>query len=66
MAKMCANISIEFCVACGACMNACPKNAISVYNGRYAVATEALCVGCGMCKRTCPAGVIDIVEESAL
>lgn len=46
------------CVACGSCMDACPRKAISVFRGSYAVVDAARCVGCGMCSRTCPAGVI--------
>ena len=52
------------CVACGVCVKACPKNAISIYKGCYAVVEEAKCVGCGLCARACPAGCIAIRERS--
>ena len=31
----------NICVACGACMKACPKGAISIYRGCYAVVDTA-------------------------
>ena len=55
----------QICVACGVCMNACPKGAISIYRGCYAVADESKCVGCGLCAKVCPAGCIRIQERSA-
>lgn len=56
----------KICVACGACMGACPKGALSVHRGCYAVADEAKCVGCGLCAKTCPAGGIAIRERRAV
>ena len=52
------------CVACGVCMKACPKAAISIYRGCYAVADAAKCVGCGLCAKACPAGCIETKERS--
>lgn len=52
------------CVACGVCMKACPKSAISIYKGCYAVVEEAKCVGCGLCTKACPAGCIVTSERS--
>jgi len=62
--KKLACVDKNICVACGACMKACPKSAISIYLGCYAVVEEAKCVGCGLCARTCPAGCIAIKERS--
>ncbi|MCI1959033.1 MAG: 4Fe-4S binding protein [Clostridia bacterium] len=66
MTKKNAVVDKEFCVACGACMKVCPKNAISVFCGKYAVTAENLCIGCGICEKICPAGVIDIMEARTL
>ena len=55
----------QICVACGVCMKACPKEAISIYRGCYAMADEGKCVGCGLCAKVCPAGCIRIQERSA-
>ena len=52
------------CVACGVCMKACCKEAISIYRGCYAVVEEENCVGCGLCAKACPAGCIAIKERS--
>lgn len=47
------------CVACGACMKVCPKNAIQVKSGICAVVDALSCVGCGLCVKACPAGIIE-------
>lgn len=51
------------CVACGACMKACPRKAISVWKGCYAVVEPEQCVGCGLCAKTCPANSIELKER---
>ena len=62
--KKYAVVDRKICVACGACMGACPKGALSVYKGCYAQVGEK-CVGCGLCAKACPAGCIDLKERSA-
>ena len=52
----------NICVSCGACVKVCPKNAISIWKGCFAVVNEETCVGCGLCARTCPAGCIEVKE----
>lgn len=54
------------CVACGSCVKVCPKGAVSVYKGLYAVVNPSQCVGCGKCAVACPAGIIEIVEREAM
>ena len=51
------------CVACGACVKACPIGAVTVWKGRHAVIDENLCIGCGKCENVCPAGSIEIVAR---
>ena len=45
------------CCACGACMNICPKHAISMvedeYGFKYPSINEELCIRCGVCKSVC-------------
>lgn len=53
------------CVACGVCLKACRKEAISIYRGCFAQVDEEKCVGCGLCAKACPAGCIAIRERSA-
>ena len=64
--KKVAVVDKGICVACGACMKACPKGAISVYGGCYAAVDAAKCVGCGLCAKTCPAGCIAVRERSEI
>lgn len=46
------------CVACGVCAKVCPKEAVTIYRGCYAVVDEGKCIGCGICVDNCPAGVM--------
>ena len=63
MAKRMAFIDKNRCVACGVCLGACPKWAISIHKGCYAVVDSEKCVGCGLCARACPVGCIEIKER---
>ena len=54
----------KICVACGVCLKACPKGALSIYRGCFAQVDYEKCVGCGLCAKACPAGCIAITERS--
>ena len=56
----------NICVACGVCLKACRKEAISIYRGCFAQVKAEKCVGCGLCAKACPAGCIAITERSDL
>ena len=56
----------RICVACGACMKACTKGAITIHRGCYALMDESRCVGCCLCAKTCPAGCITVQERSGV
>lgn len=47
----------ENCCGCGACLNVCPKNAVSMAEDSsgyiYPQIDESLCVRCGKCKEVC-------------
>jgi len=64
--KKLAFVDQKICVACGVCMKTCPKGAISIYRGCYAVVDAGKCVGCGLCAKACPAGCITTKERSAV
>lgn len=46
------------CSGCGACLNACPRNAIEMkpddFGFSYPQISHSLCIGCGRCLRVCP------------
>lgn len=47
----------EYCTACYACINACPKACITMQsenNDIYPVIDEKACINCGACERVCP------------
>lgn len=61
--KKVAVVDQKRCVACGACVKACPKGAIEIWKGCYAQVAEVICVGCGLCGKTCPAGCLTTQER---
>jgi Na+-translocating ferredoxin:NAD+ oxidoreductase subunit B len=48
----------DACTGCGACLDRCPVNALSL--GDAASADREKCLGCGLCAGVCPAGAITI------
>lgn len=61
--NICPKIS---CTGCGACLNRCPKDAISMVPDEegfsYPQIDESKCISCGFCRRACP--VINPVEKN--
>lgn len=51
------------CVSCGACTKECPRDAIHIYQGCYALVDEAACIGCKKCAKVCPADCIAILPR---
>lgn len=47
----------EKCVGCGACVDACPFDALSM-NGPVAVEDISKCTSCGLCMPTCPSDAL--------
>ena len=53
----------QLCVACGSCIKACPRDALTVPKGIHAEVSLQQCVGCGLCVKACPASVIEIKDR---
>ena len=49
--------SKDKCCGCAACMNVCPKQAITMHYGDdgylYPVIEQEKCIGCGLCRKKC-------------
>ena len=56
-------INQEKCVGCGACVNVCPVEAISMKDGK-AVINQEKCIKCGKCLTVCPQDAIKPNSES--
>ncbi|MGI5831885.1 MAG: 4Fe-4S binding protein [Thermoguttaceae bacterium] len=56
---MAAVVDKESCVGCGACVDACPCDALSTDEEGFAVVSDD-CAGCGACVDACPTGAITI------
>lgn len=48
-----AKLDLNNCSGCGACINRCPMEALSLIDGK-ALLNPVRCIGCGLCVSTCP------------
>ena len=55
---MVAKVKKEKCVACGACVDICPVNAIEMKD--IAVVDDGICIDCGTCVDECPSKAIEL------
>jgi electron transport complex protein RnfB len=60
-------ISPDECIACGACIDRCPVDAIAEdeNNDNKSRVERAKCIGCGVCVIGCPTDAIELVPVSA-
>ena len=56
---MAAVINKDTCTGCGACVDTCPVEAISMVDGKADVDAGA-CVDCGACVDECPVEAISL------
>ncbi len=56
-------VNDELCVGCSHCMNACPTEAIRIWNGKACI-DENKCVDCGQCYKVCPVNAIYIKQDN--
>jgi len=55
---MAVQVDIEKCTACGACVDVCPTDAITVED--HAVVNEDECTECGACVPECPTEALSL------
>ena len=48
------------CISCGACVSACPVNAIEFDEDGKAKINTDICIHCGTCQAICPVNAIEI------
>ena len=57
----------EKCSGCGACLNICPTNAITMkedYEGFLYPEISDKCIDCGKCKSVCPQSIMEDEYEN--
>ncbi len=59
---MATKVDLEKCEGCGACVDVCPTEAITLNDDDKAVIDAELCTDCGACADECPTEAI-ILEE---
>ena len=52
-------IDIDECISCGACVDACPEEALELGDGSTEV-DEEKCIECGLCVGECPTDALSI------
>lgn len=51
----------DWCIGCGACVNACPNGALEIQGGKATVVSRDECVFCGYCGASCPEFAIKVI-----
>lgn len=53
------------CMGSGACLSACPEEALGIVNGKATLVNPTVCIGHGACAAACPAEAIKLVFGTA-
>lgn len=57
-------IEADECIACGACVDACPAGVLELGDTAAQIKDEDACVACGACQEACPAGAITEIVDN--
>lgn len=66
MGKMVPKINKETCIGCGACVDACTKQALEMDGDKAKLAHPEKCESLQDCKSSCPVDAIEMVDEDKL
>lgn len=55
---MAVNVDTDACIACGACADTCPTDALTVTD--VAVCDADACIDCGSCVAVCPTDALSL------
>jgi thioredoxin reductase (NADPH) len=58
-------VDLSLCMGSGACVRACPEDALGVIDGKGVLIGAAHCIGHGACAPACPVGAIKLVFGTA-
>jgi len=56
-----AKVDVGLCSGCGACVEACAVDAISIQDGKARIDAR-ICVECGICVDECPSDAISLPD----
>jgi len=60
--SICLALDRELCNLCGACVDPCPFDALSMDDSTVERSWE-LCMGCGVCVEKCPTQAMTLVRD---
>jgi 2-oxoglutarate ferredoxin oxidoreductase subunit delta len=53
----------RYCKGCDICVTFCPKQVLTLRDGKAWAERPELCIGCGMCELRCPDFAIEVREK---
>jgi len=53
----------DLCISCGACLEVCPMDALTMDNSDKVIFNQLRCIGCGLCVTVCPTQAVKIVRK---